>query len=371
MKKFSVLIVSFFIVIQLFAQSKKQSTYHHLVSYKPYPVELDLSIKGNGLEGWIYINDNKGINETFQVTGTINPASQEVKLTNNVTENAIVFIGKYLNSSTLEGNLTLSDPKVTVKILFEEDYPVGSASIKTLEFSQKKDLFNMKGSPQASYEVLYPQLNEDILKSARDSISAVISNEYFGNESITKIPEKAIGEASVKFFQDYFDQNREGYNPSMGKGSFNWDKSVTFMVTRNSNNILSLGIRQYAFTGGAHGLQMTRFVNFDLISGGKINLGDIFTNEDIEVLHDSITTNLKRKYKIQATESLKNLGFFENEINISDNFTILRNGFLFWYNPYELAPYSFGNVQIFVSFEQVLHLINRTSSTRKFCDCIN
>ncbi len=371
MKKFSVLIVSFFIVIQLFAQSKKQSTYHHLVSYKPYSVELDLAIKGNGLEGWIYINDNKGFNENFQVTGTINPASQEVKLTNNVTENAIVFIGKYLNSSTLEGDLAISDPKETVKILFEEDYPVGSASIKTLEFSQKKDLFNMKGSPQASYEVLYPQLNEDILKSARDSISAVVSNEYFGNECITKIPEKAIGEASSKFFQDYFDQNREGYNPSMGKGSFNWDKSVTFMVTRNSNNILSLGIRQYAFTGGAHGLQMTRFVNFDLISGSKIRISDVFANENLEALYDSITINLKRKYKMPETGNISNLGFFKDKIEIAENFTILHNGLLFWYNPYELAPYSFGNIQIFVSFEQVLHLINRTSSTRKFCDCIN
>ena len=102
----------------------------------------------------------------------------------------------------------------------------------------------------------------------------------------------------------------------------------------------------YSFEGGAHGLSGKYYTCVDLETGRKLTFNDVFTKESEEAL-----TAIIRREKPQ------DYIYFYTEIKPNDNFYFDSNGIIFVYNPYEIAPYSAGVIEIYVPFNEIAPFI--------------
>ncbi|MCK4260687.1 MAG: DUF3298 domain-containing protein [Halanaerobiales bacterium] len=107
-------------------------------------------------------------------------------------------------------------------------------------------------------------------------------------------------------------------------------------VTLLNNDLLSLGITYYEYTGGAHGMYYLESYNIDLKTGNQLSLKEFADREDYkEIINEEI------KKQIEEEKEL----YFEGDfISISDDppFYIEDDNIVIYFSLYEIAPYSSG-----------------------------
>jgi hypothetical protein len=353
-----------------FAQGTAISKYYHFVAENPVKATIDLLVQGTKAQGWIYINDYKGFKQTYEVVGSFNILTKEVNLASTKDSKILVFKGLLKEKARVEGTFFGRGEASNFQIGLEEDYPLGSVSITAISSNESRSLLNMKNSPVASFSILYPELGSEVNPQTKTKITNSFKKTYADSIDASSTSKAFLQQITTSYFQDYFDMNREAYNPEFSAATFSWEKKYGFEVGRNEGGVLSLGFTTYAFTGGAHGMQVNSVQNFDLVTGKAIELHSIIDSTKFKQLAEIITTNLKKERNLQAEDSLKSQGFFVNNIHPSTNVWMLNEGLLFVYNAYEIAPYSFGRTQIFVGYDQVKQLLSETAVVKKICNCI-
>ena len=92
-----------------------------------------------------------------------------------------------------------------------------------------------------------------------------------------------------------------------------------------------------------------RYTCVDLETGKKIACNDVFTKGSEEAL----TVIIKRI----IAEKPQNFEYFDTEIKPCDNFYFVSDGIIFVYNPYEIAPYFAGVIEIYVPFHEIAPFI--------------
>ena len=72
-------------------------------------------------------------------------------------------------------------------------------------------------------------------------------------------------------------------------------------------NLLVYRINYNEYTGGAHGIYMTTFLNMDLINLRPLKLDDIFTGDYKEALTDLLWNQLMADKKVTTHEALEEI----------------------------------------------------------------
>ena len=91
----------------------------------------------------------------------------------------------------------------------------------------------------------------------------------------------------------------------------------------------------------------------------QLSIEDVFNNNSLSELHASLRNQLMLQNNCKTIDELAEKGQFTapNEIVATDNFYVNEDGITWTYDPYEIAPYSVGVVQITLSWEDVLPLL--------------
>lgn len=111
----------------------------------------------------------------------------------------------------------------------------------------------------------------------------------------------------------------------------------------NADNILSLSITDYVFTGGAHGMSYRKGYTFDLASGELYKFSDLVPDSAREQINREITRQI-------GANDIPMLQPF-TEIKREPDFYLLPDRKLaIFYQLYELAPYAWGFVTFPISY---------------------
>ncbi len=132
--------------------------------------------------------------------------------------------------------------------------------------------------------------------------------------------------------------------------SYNYNSSV--QVYFNSPELLTLGYTDYSYLGGAHGMFGTQVKSYDLRTQRVLELRDILKPGYERQIGQALDRAVRIKYGLKSNQALDAI-LFEKEIQANDNFGISDKGIFFVYAPYEIAPYAAGEIELFVSFEQI------------------
>ncbi|KPU45633.1 hypothetical protein OXPF_08660 [Oxobacter pfennigii] len=120
---------------------------------------------------------------------------------------------------------------------------------------------------------------------------------------------------------------------------------INIEICYNGNNLLSVLSKEYRYTGGAHPMSIWHSATFDLKTGKKLSLSDIFGVSKEEALEKVYETVLSKIEKAKGTEEFF---YFENykediyKYYSEDDFILTGDGITFYYQLYAIAPYAAG-----------------------------
>ncbi|NLH36571.1 MAG: DUF3298 and DUF4163 domain-containing protein [Thermotogaceae bacterium] len=130
-----------------------------------------------------------------------------------------------------------------------------------------------------------------------------------------------------------------------------YEANVTTEVRYQNDEFVSFIVYYYQFTGGAHGITTFDTYNVDLKNCRLIALADIIKQDDEKIIKDSILKSIEEKKEEFFEEDAKQL--VTNEDLSKRPFVIEKDGIVFKYNHYEIAPYSTGMPEFKVTWTEL------------------
>ena len=125
-----------------------------------------------------------------------------------------------------------------------------------------------------------------------------------------------------------------------------------------TDKILAYGIERYVYMGGAHGSTVRSFTNYCLKTGAILREKDLFSEGYEAPLRQLLLMNLvEQNEDMQLIEDLQNSDYQVDEIRPNGNFYITEEGITYVFNQYEIAPYAYGEIDIFISNDQLTTLL--------------
>jgi hypothetical protein len=197
--------------------------------------------------------------------------------------------------------------------VFSQKSIPGSVKIKTKEIKSNSEIINV----DLKVPVLSGMKNKELQKRLN---SKFLSEELDFKNQIEK---------SAEEFQKYAKEHNIPERP--------FEAYVSYKVTYNKNNLLSISFYYYKFTGGAHGGTKVISYNIDLKGGKTLALSDLFQSG----------TEYTEKINAEVGRQMKSSGnlYFQNAFkSISDNqpFYVEDENIVVYFQEYEIAPYAAG-----------------------------
>ena len=113
----------------------------------------------------------------------------------------------------------------------------------------------------------------------------------------------------------------------------------SFEVPYNNNDLLSLVISNYEFLGGAHGMSTLIPYNYDIKTGGRLILKDLFVDGfDYKTVCDEFIRGEIEKNKDLYFDH----GNYFKGVKENQDFYISKDGVTIFFQLYDIAPYAAG-----------------------------
>lgn len=170
------------------------------------------------------------------------------------------------------------------------------------------------------------------LRFLRTSLAATNGEEEGGN----------IEEIMNQFLEDYKELQGEDLPFSMP-----WSLETEGKVLFQNDKLVSVQLHQYSYTGGAHPNTYSTVWMFNKSSNEPLEWQDLGVKKDtLEVIAERA---FRKTAEIPVGQSLEDAGFFEGEeFSLPQNYGLVEDGLLLYYNTYEIAPYVFGPTEVVI-----------------------
>jgi len=274
---------------------------------------------------------------------------------NEFGESHSFFQGVLETSKLIKGewiNDMLKDP---VNFTFKATYSKGSIPMKALEFYETKNYNGEIDKPRAKYHLsaLFPSstLDQAVYHQLIKRIYHLMG--YRGEISKQTDIITSLKELYFRQFQLSLDNIKLDSFPK----HFNWEKSIRMDVINNEGGLLCIQVETYAKTGAQEGSKIKKYLVFNISENKVIKLKDLLYPDKEEALNKLLQEKLRTHYHINSETPLSEAGFFQDNISASNNFYIHPGGIGFYYNIYEIAPFSNGPTDLFIPWEDLQDII--------------
>jgi hypothetical protein len=132
-----------------------------------------------------------------------------------------------------------------------------------------------------------------------------------------------------------------------------WEATGKSHVQWQSDKIVNVVFEYYAFTGGAHGYGAKLSEIFDAQTGKTIPNRQLFT-DSLSVLN-MVEEQFRKQHKIAPKTSLTEAGYFlpDDQFVFPKNIYYNAKGIVFHYNPYEIAAYVVGDIEVVLPYAKM------------------
>ncbi len=188
-------------------------------------------------------------------------------------------------------------------------------------------------------------------KYIRERLVEEFIGEEFTSMGINKMM-KAYSDTARAYFiesnmQYMFSEAEMESDPEM-KIVLRYEENLKIYPVNEIDSIITYARDLYLYQGGAHGLETRMYTMYDMRNGEKLRFEDIVAAQDImsltKKLHDA-ADKMRADGKMPAED-----GIFNNTlIEPTNNFYITDSSYVFRYNPYDIAPYAYGGIEIAIA----------------------
>jgi hypothetical protein len=363
MKRSILFLVSIWMTVAGFSQILPKKAYMRMQGYLNDQAEVLLNlVKVNDSLYADYILNAANVIPSPKVLGGRILADGSFTLKTPFDPEGTEINGRFITRQTITGTWQVSKGDPRYKFSFSENYPTGSVPLSVWFQSASKPLVGKGPVPRAFIEQCLVIPAESGNPVASDTVRKRIMGQLSTGEHAATDPQVLLNMLQQSYFSNYVNDNIELYKQMPDAGSLNWDLYKLVHVVYNDNFLLSYYLESYAFTGGAHGLGAQDYTVINMKTGKVVLPTDIFVKNYEPELTALLTKRLKKMENLQPGDKLSEKSeYFADEIPPNNNFYITGDGIGFFYNHYEIAPYSHGFTNIFLTFGELVPLLKSGS----------
>lgn len=197
-----------------------------------------------------------------------------------------------------------------------------------------KDYKNKKGKLLFGMSYKYPTLSGNLAGISKINESMIADKDKWVKavkaEEVILAKEEA---ASNKYFIQHGDE-------------------VDYNITYNANNIVNIMYTGYYYTGGAHGMPYRSQTIYSLETGEKLGLSQIMKGSEKEI-KDKVVKEFLALMKREPNMMMPDAIQIVKDTKLSDmKYYLTPDGICFYYDPYVLAAYAAGFVEVTIPFSE-------------------
>lgn len=213
--------------------------------------------------------------------------------------------------------------------------------MQSIENKSMNDVLLYNGIPVLKYNIAYPFFHSTCSPKAVESINEFYLSLAKNKQSYCKWVLYPQAAEAAKYIQE----NNPPFHP------FEFD--MIYQVTMNKGCVTSLYLEQYTYLGGAHGATVRTSDTWDFVTGKRLSLKNLYTNDFENKIILWIESQIAELLKVSPGS------FFEDYANLlrntfnPDSFYLTPEGIVIYFQQYDIAPYAAGipefllpNVQI-------------------------
>ncbi|MDX1387018.1 MAG: DUF3298 and DUF4163 domain-containing protein [bacterium] len=210
-------------------------------------------------------------------------------------------------------------------------------------------------------KLIYPKVvmggNDGLRRKFNEVIMKWVETPFFEKESLG--PEAL----AQKMFSKY-----AGFQKEFPTNPIPWELQRTVSAEQVSPGILNLDSTQYSFMGGAHPNTFRILQSFNATTAEAYSLADLFKpgyEADLTKIGEKI---FRKQMNVPPGENLGEAGFFfeKDVFKLNENFQMAPGGLKFFYNPYEVAPYVVGPIELIIPWAELKGLLKEYSPAAYF-----
>lgn len=136
-------------------------------------------------------------------------------------------------------------------------------------------------------------------------------------------------------------------NPSLG-----YTEVMNSNYVSQRNNIVTFSQFHNSYTGGAHGMYHTEYLNIDTDKRKIISLSDLFSPQEQVALKENLWNQyVDEWYKLTGDNSQPFV--YKQDLVFSEQFYFSDFGITFVYAPYEVGPFAMGEIEVSLSWHEI------------------
>lgn len=243
----------------------------------------------------------------------------------------------------------------------------GALKTDSIQVNETTHLFGDTAKPACNLVVNLAYITESSNPMMKDSLNAYFLSAALGSEYEEMAPQEAVVQYSKEYANNYREDLEELYREDekeygdevQERGWYNYYRTTEGHVQLYRKNLLVYRTDYEEYTGGAHGVYSSSFLNIDLKTLMPVRLDDLFADNYKEALTDLLWNQLMADNNVATRQELEDLGYGSTgDLEPTENFYLDKNGITFYYNIYEIAPYVMGASAITIPYEMLSHLLN-------------
>ena len=242
----------------------------------------------------------------------------------------------------------------------------GALEFDSIQVNETSHLFGDTAKPACNLVIKLTYASRATDAKLKDSLNTFFLSTCLGSKYLTMTPQEAVKAYTEKYVDNY----RKDLEPMFRKDEqerqdrasmeawYSYYKGIESRVQLYFKHLLVYRIDYNEYTGGAHGIYMSTFVNIDLQTLSPITLDDLFVADYKEALTDLLWNQLMADNKVATRQELEDMGYATTgALEPVDNFYLSPQGITFHYNVYDIAPYVMGPVEITLPYEVMRYLL--------------
>lgn len=189
-----------------------------------------------------------------------------------------------------------------------------------------------------------------------DKINQVINESFVHLLTIDEDNVQNVNtiDEGVKRFISIYQEDKNSYPDMAAK----YETSIESEVFHQSENLLSIKILTYNYMGGAHGYSAISYLNFDPKTGEFIGIDQMIN--DMDNFTSFVENKFREEYDLPEGTDLSEKFWFDDDVFIlPEDMGFDKNNMVFTYNPYDIAPYAEGTIELKIPIKEVQPFLNR------------
>ncbi len=238
----------------------------------------------------------------------------------------------------------------------EDESMAQAPAVLTFEMQTREMTYEdcVAGSDGCTYiRFDYPAVVEAPVGTAVEAVTSAIDS-FLTAPLHQDAPPSSVNSLMAQFLAGF-----AAFKASDPKSQQSWFLERKAFVLRSAPNLLSLSFSERSYLGGAHGLATIHYLNLDPATGARKALTDLLREGALPETVELAEARFREVRGVLEGTTLKEAGFtFENDrFVLTDNVALRDDGLAFYYNPYDVGPYSMGPTEIVLSLDEVRDLL--------------